>query len=234
MTMNTRFTGGSSAIGRSAAATALALMLALPIPAAGAELKPLPIALPSPAFQGTPTEIPLTEHMEPPTETLREPFLAPAGTRLLSLHKPVTASDRNPINGNLELVTDGIKEAGDSNVLELRRRLQWVQVDLGQPARLVALILWHAHDVHQFVHDVIVQVADDVNFTQNVRILFNNDYDNSAGLGVGKDKEYLETHEGRLIEAKAERARYVRWHSNGSTYTALNRFTEIEVWGITE
>jgi hypothetical protein len=28
------------------------------------------------------------------------------------------------------------------------------------------------------------------------------------------------------------RARYVRWYTNGSTYTALNRFTEIEVWGI--
>jgi hypothetical protein len=218
-----------------AAAIAGCMVVALQVPAAAADnLKPLQIELPIPAFMGTPTDIPLSEHIEPPSETPREPFLAPAGTRLLSVDKPVTSSDRNPINGTLELVTDGNKEAGDSNVLELRRRLQWVQIDLEQPARLYAIVVWHAHDTPQVVHDVIVQVADDVDFTQNVRTLYNNDYDNSAGLGVGKDKEYFEDYQGRLMDAKGERARYVRCYSNGSTYTALNRWTEVEVWGIPE
>jgi hypothetical protein len=67
---------------------------------------------------------------------------------------------------------------------------------------LYAVVVWHAHDTPQIVHDVIVQVADDADFTQNVRTLYNNDYDNSAGLGVGKDKEYFEDYEGRLIDAK--------------------------------
>jgi hypothetical protein len=79
---------------------------------------------------------------------------------------------------------------------------------------------------------VVVQVADDADFTQNVRALYNNDYDNSSGLGVGKDKEYFENYEGRLINAKGVKARFVRLYSNGSTYTALNRYTEVEVYGI--
>jgi hypothetical protein len=77
-----------------------------------------------------------------------------------------------------------------------------------------------------------VQVADDADFTQNVRALYNNDYDNSAGLGVGNDKEYFENYEGRLIDAKGAKGRYVRLYSNGSTYSALNRYTEVEVYGL--
>ena len=68
-------------------------------------------------------------------------------------------------------------------------------------------------------------------FTRNVRTLYNNDYDNSAGLGVGNDKEYFENYEGRLIDTKGEIGRYVRLYSQGSTYTALNRYTEVEVYG---
>jgi len=80
-------------------------------------------------------------------------------------------------------------------------------------------------------HDVVVQVADDPDFTQDVKTVYNNDYDNSSGLGVGTDKEYFETYEGRLIDAKGVEGRYVRTYSRGSTYSALNRQTEIEVWG---
>jgi hypothetical protein len=62
------------------------MVVALQVPAAAADnLKPLQIELPIPAFMGTPTDIPLSEHIEPPSETPREPFLAPAGTRLLSV-----------------------------------------------------------------------------------------------------------------------------------------------------
>jgi hypothetical protein len=196
------------------------------------ELVPLDIQTPIPAFMGTPTDIPESEHIEKPSDKPRPPFLAPKGTKNVALKKRVTLSDPNPINGSAELVTDGNKEAGDENVLELRRRLQWVQIDLEKPHSIYAILIWHAHDTPQIVHDVIVQVADDADFTQNVRTLYNNDYDNSAGLGVGKDKEYFESYEGRLIDGKGVAARYVRSHSQGSTYTALNRWTEIEVYGL--
>ncbi|MGA1236855.1 MAG: hypothetical protein ACO34E_08315, partial [Limisphaerales bacterium] len=114
------------------------------------------------------------------------------------------------------------------------RKLQWVQIDLESAAKIYAVVLWHAHDTPQVVHDVIVQVADDADFTQNVRTLYNNDYDNSAGLGVGKDKEYFENYEGRLVEGKGEKGQFIRCYSKGSTYTALNRYTEIEVYGVAE
>ncbi len=200
--------------------------------AMAAEQAPLDIKLPIPAFMGTPTDIPESEHIEKPSDKPRPPFMAPKGTRNLAQGKKVTLSDSNPINGAAELVTDGVKEAGDENVLEMRRRLQWAQIDLEKPARIYAVLIWHAHDTPQIAHDVIVQVADDPDFTQNVQTIYNNDYDNSAGLGVGKDKEYFESYEGRLMDAKGVTGRYLRSYSQGSTYTALNRYTEIEVYGL--
>jgi hypothetical protein len=200
--------------------------------AADADKVPLDIRLPIPTFTGTPPDIPDSEHLEKPTEEPRPPFLAPKGTRNLAFRKTVTLSDKNPINGSAELITDGNKEATDESILEMRRRLQWAQIDLEQPSRIFAVVIWHAHDIQQIAHDVIVQLADDPDFTRNVRTIFNNDYDNSAGLGLGKDKEYFENYEGRLMDAKGIAGRYLRAYSQGSTYTALNRYTEIEVYGI--
>jgi len=209
-----------------------ALALATSARAAEAELAPLPLKLPIPAFMGTPTDIPLGDHIEKPSDKPRPPFLAPKGVQNLSLGKKVTSSDKSPITGSLELVTDGDKESNDNSFVELHRRTQWVQIDLEKRARIYAIIIWHAHNTFQVYHDVIVQVSDDPDFTQGVKTVYNNDYDNSSGLGVGTDKEYFETYEGRLIDAKGVEGRYVRCYSRGSTYSALNRYTEVEVWGI--
>jgi len=78
---------------------------------------------------------------------------------------------------------------------------------------------------------VIVQTADDPDFVTNVTTLFNNDIDNSAGLGVGTDMHYVETHKGELIDAKGARARYVRLYSNGNSADDLNHYVEVEVYG---
>ena len=206
--------------------------LALIARAADAELAPLPLKLPIPAFMGTPTDIPLGDHIEKPSDKPRPPFLAPKGVQNLALGKKVTSSDKAPITGSLDLVTDGDKESNDNSFVELRRGTQWVQIDLEKRAKIYAILIWHAHNTYQVYHDVIVQVSDDPDFTQGVKTLFNNDYDNSSGLGVGTDKEYFETYEGKLVDAKGVEARYVRCYSRGSTYSALNRYTEIEVWGI--
>jgi hypothetical protein len=61
--------------------------------------------------------------------------------------------------------------------------------------------------------------------------VFNNDLDNSAGLGVGKDLHYIETNEGKLIDAKGVKARYVRLYSNGNSGNDLNHYIEVEVYG---
>ena len=135
------------------------------------------------------------------------------------------------------MLTDGNKEAVESNLLVLHQGPQWVQIDLGQPARVSAIAVWHGDPTLLVVHDVVVQIADDAGFTANVRTLFNNDYDNSAGLGTGHDREYFESYEGRLIHVMGDTARYVRLYSNGSNHASgntpspANRYTEVEVYG---
>jgi len=197
-----------------------------------ADLAPLPLKLPMPAFIGTPTDIQIDEHMEKPSEDPRPPFLAPKGVQNVALKKKVTSSDKSPITGTLELVTDGDKEARDDSFLELHRKTQWIQIDLEKEHEIHVVMIWHAHNTPQLYHDVVVQVANDPDFLNEVATAYNNDWDNSSGLGVGKDKEYFENYEGRLIPAKGVKGRYVRLYSKGSTYSALNRYTEVEVWAL--
>ncbi|MCA9245144.1 MAG: hypothetical protein KDA32_14390, partial [Phycisphaerales bacterium] len=65
---------------------------------------------------------------------------------------------------------------------------------------------------------------------KDVTTVYNNDHDNSSGMGVGTDKEYWETFEGRLIDGKGAKGRYVRLYSNGSTEDDQNHYTEVEVF----
>ena len=61
---------------------------------------------------------------------------------------------------------------------------------------------------------------------------FNNDQANDSGLGAGTDKGYVESNEGKLIEVKGIKARYVRSYTQGNTVDDLNQVTEVEVWGL--
>ena len=158
--------------------------------------------------------------------------MAPKGCTNLALKKKVTGSVETPNNGTYELVTDGNKEFSDDSYVELPRRTQWIQIDLGEPVKMYAIVVWHAHNTPHIYRDVIVQVSDDPQFEKEVKTVYNNDYDNSSLLGVGKDLEYYESHEGRLVDAKGIEGRYVRLYSRGSTYSSMNRYTEVEVWGL--
>lgn len=193
-------------------------------------LVPIPLALPRPLFVGTPKNI-RVKNLEKPLGRPRPPFLAPPGVVNVALGKPVASSDEEPIIGELAMVTDGEKEGSDGTYVELGYGSQYVQIDLGALHEIHAIVLWHFHQEGRVYHDVVVQVADDPDFLKNVRTLFNNDDDNSSGLGVGKDLPYLETYEGRLIEAKGLRARYVRLHSRGNTANEQNHYVEAEVYG---
>jgi len=129
-------------------------------------------------------------------------------------------------------VTDGDKEFGDGSYVELGPGLQWVQIDLGHECAVYAVLFWHRFNWPYIYHDVIVRVSNDKDFRTGVRTLFNNDDDNSAGLGVGGDTTYCESYEGELLDAKGIRARYIRLYSNGSTSNQCNCYTEVEVWGV--
>lgn len=197
---------------------------------APAGMVPIDIKLPKPMFVGTPqsTSVP---NLEKPLGKPRAPFLAPAGVTNVALGKPVASSDEEPIIGDIEMITDGDMEAADGSYVELGPFAQNVTVDLEALHEIYAVIVWHYHKQARVYFDVIVQVADDPDFITNVRTLFNNDIDNSAGIGVGKDMHYTETNEGKLIDTKGVKARYVRLYSNGNTGNDLNHYIEVAVFG---
>jgi hypothetical protein len=195
-----------------------------------AEMVPIEIVLPKPMFVGTPqdTKVP---NLEKPLGKARPPFLAPAGTTNVALEKPITSSDEEPIIGEIEMITDDDKEAADGSYVELGPFVQHITIDLEAMHEIYAIVIWHYHKQARVYFDVIVQVADDPDFITNVRTLFNNDIDNSAGIGVGEDMHYTETNEGKLIDAKGLKARYVRLYSNGNTGNDLNHYIEVAVYG---
>jgi len=205
-------------------------------PAAAANtagMVPIDIKLPKPMFVGTPqdTKVP---NLEKPLGKARPPFLAPEGTTNVALGKPVSSSDEEPIIGEIEMITDGDKEAADGSYVELGPFVQHVTIDLEAMYHIYAIVVWHYHKQARVYFDVVVQVADDPDFITNVRTVFNNDIDNSAGLGVGKDMHYTETNEGKLIDVLSQgdiKARYVRLYSNGNTSNDLNHYIEVEVYG---
>ncbi|HUT35499.1 MAG TPA: hypothetical protein VNE39_18570 [Planctomycetota bacterium] len=193
-------------------------------------MEEIKVELPLPMFRGTPKNIKLTEHMEKPSGKPRPAFLAPKGTKNVSLKKPITSSDDAPIIGELAQVADDDKKGSDGSYVELGPGRQWVQIDLQEKFDIHALLVWHFHGEARVYHDVVVQVADDADFITNVRTIYNNDYDNSSGLGIGKDLEYFEGYEGRLMPCKGMVARYVRLYSKGSTANDMNHYTEVEVY----
>ncbi len=194
-------------------------------------LVPLVLRLPAPKFMGTPRHIPDGTTVEPPTGKKRPPLLVPADTVNLSKGKPVSLADAEPIVGEAALATDGDAEAGDGKYLELGPGVKSVTVDLGKPSEIRAIALWLFHGDPRVIHDVVIQTSADADFITDVVTLFNNDADNSAGLGAGKDREYFETNEGKLLPVNAVRGRFVRVTTQGSTADEMNRFTELEVYG---
>lgn len=206
------------------------LAVALAPIAAQQATEELKLKLPKPMFIGTPTNI-KSPNLEAVTGKSRPPFMVPVGTKLLSLKRPVTSSDSAPVIGELDMVTDGEKEGGDGYFIELGPGKQWVQIDLGASYALYAIVAWHYHSQARVYRDVVVQVCDNKDFVKGVQTIFNNDHDNSSGLGVGKDKEYIEVAEGKLFDPKGVKGRYVRMYSNGNTTNDLNHYVEIEVYG---
>ncbi len=191
---------------------------------------PLKTDLPKPLFVGTPVPIKIP-NLEPPRTGRRPDFLVPAGTVNLAKGRKVTASDSDPVLGTLDLITDGDKEGDEGSYVELGLGKQWVQIDLEQEANIYALMVWHFHSQARVYFDVVAQVSDDPTFQKDVTTIFNNDAGNELGLGAGRDLDYIETFEGKLMDAKGVKGRYVRLYSKGNTTTKLNHYIEVEVFG---
>jgi len=191
---------------------------------------PLKTDLPKPLFVGTPVPIKVP-NLEPATKGKRPDFMVPAGTVNLAKGKKVTASDSDPVVGTLDLITDGDKEGDEGSWVELGPGKQWVQIDLEKEASISAIMLWHFHSQQRVYFDVVVQVSNDPKFEKDVTTVFNADAANELGLGTGTDRPYIETYEGKLIDVKGAKGRYVRLYSKGNTTNKLNHYIEVEVFG---
>ena len=186
---------------------------------------PLKTDLPKPLFVGTPVPISVP-NLEPADKADQQAdFMVPAGTENLAKGKKVTASDTEPVVGTLDLITDGDKEGDEGSWVELGPGKQWVQIDLEKEANIYAIMVWHFHSQKRVYRDVVVQVSDDPNFATGVTTLFDDT------VGTGKDLAYIETYEGKLIDGKGVKGRYVRLYSNGNTTNKLNHYIEVEVFG---
>jgi hypothetical protein len=193
----------------------------------------LDIKVPRPPVIPTPRDFPANlPNLEKRSQTPRPPFLAPVGATNLAFRRPVSSSDPEPIAGQFKQITDGDKDNVDESRVELNAGVQWVRIDLGKQAEIFAVIVWHQYSDVRVYKSVVVQVAEDPDFTTGVTTIYNNDFDNTLGSGAGTDPLYFESFDGRLIDAKGAKGRYVRLYSNGSTSDDLNHYTEVEVWGL--
>lgn len=192
-------------------------------------MKKLELEFPQPLFVGTPTNI-MSDNLEEESTAPKE-LLIPEDVKLISLDTYVTSSDDAPIIGELEMITDGDKEGAEGSYVELGPGSQWVQIELDEESEIYAVVLWHFHSQARAYHDIVVQTADDEDMLENVKTIYNNDHDNSLGLGVGSDKEWIETYQGRLIDAKGTKAKYIRLYSDGNTSNPMNHYIEVEVYG---
>ena len=193
--------------------------------------------LPAPHSSGTPKEV-KGENLEPDPGPgkLRPPIMVPPGydKKLTTENTKVTTSEE-AVTGDNEYVVDGDKTPDATSMLQLPGGLQWVQLDLGAEHELTAVCVWHDQGDERVYRDVIVRVSNDEKFVEGVVTIFNNDHNDSAKLGKGKDKEYRERNEGRpvsaMVDDKPTKGRYVRCYSNGSTSEPVNNYIEIEVFG---
>ncbi len=190
---------------------------------------PLTTDLPDAMFEGTKAPIKL-KNLEP-VEQKQKPLMVEPGLKNLALDKPVTGSDDLPVIGDLEYITDGDKDAADGSYVELGPQKQHVQIDLEEEKEVHAVWLWHYHKQARAYLDVVVQLSNDKDFVKDVVTIYNADDDNTLGLGAGKDKNYVETNLGRVMDAKKTKARYVRLYSRGNNANDMNHYIEVEVWG---
>jgi len=144
----------------------------------------------------------------------------------LAAGKTVTSS---AAFSNLSLLVDNSKTTGYADSTP-GTGLQWVQVDLGGSFDVSYIKLYHYFADSRTYYDVIVQLSNDPTFTTGVTTVFNNDTNNSAGLGTGSGSEYAEAATGKEIAFTPVNARYVRCYSNGSSVNSLNHYVELEAY----
>lgn len=206
----------------------------------GQRLEPLDFGLDEDAVTratpGYPKNQVLPEHFR--EQTQRPPFMAPPGVTNLALRKPATFSldEDDFIDGFVDQLTDGVKKSREGDYIDLGPGLQWAQVDLGAEYTVYCVVVWHFYRNPIIYRDVIIQLSNDPEFEEGVVTIFNNDRDNTSGLGAGSDYAHMAAWWGEVGDARGPanagtRGRYVRVYTNGGYAGESNRFVEIAVYG---
>src|SRR5690606_39960801 len=122
---------------------------------------------PEATLRGTPEDLPSGPGIEPPPTEEPTPLMIPAGAKNVAAGKPVTSSVK-PFTGELSQVTDGKKEAFDTDAVEMRSGSQWIQVDLRAPRQMFGLAVWHDHRYRQLTRHVIRQPSKGTESNEHV------------------------------------------------------------------
>ena len=159
----------------------------------------------------------------------------------LALNKDVTLVPMITYVPDFERVahaTDGILD-GNNYVNGVEENTpSYIQIDFGKEITANKVKIWHyATGNNRIYNDVVIQFSNDPEFKSDVVTVFNNDQDNSSGLGVGTDTEYVENFDtGKTIEFSPVQAQYMRCYNNGFKYSAdgeiryLHHWQEVEVY----
>ena len=182
-----------------------------------------------------------------PWDKPRPPIIVPEGCdTLLSSGCEVTSNAPDIVPPDmLQDITDEKTVPDEAYDVEFRGGLQWIQVDLGSAKEIHAICIWHYFQGtglfnQRAYRDVVCRISNDPEFVDGVITVFNNDYDNSAGFGVGKDKEFAETPYGRPFAVDAVKGRYIRWYNSGYVHNSRgsgnsvyrgSHFTKIAIYG---
>ncbi|MDG0792539.1 discoidin domain-containing protein [Cohnella ginsengisoli] len=155
--------------------------------------------------------------------------------------KTVTSNAASPSGQPLSALTDGVTASDKYVLYGVSDGPKYAQVDLGKAYDVTRVNIrndWGTATTYRTGKDLIVQLSNDSTFASGVTTFFNNDGDNSSGLGAGTDAEYVEPGDGSgkdILLNDTVNARYVRYWANGhvrinGTVNLVDTPVEIEAY----
>ena len=152
------------------------------------------------------------------------------GLKNLAFQRSVSQSGDATYDNGSSLATDGDMRNAAWDIGP-KATSRYRQVDIGGPWNIDSLRVWHELSDSRRVRykDVVFRISTTADFSSDVTTVFNNDLDNSLGLGAGTDGEYDETETGKIVHFPQTRARYIRLHTYGNIYDDQNRLLEVMV-----
>ena len=116
------------------------------------------------------------------------------GMNNLAFQRPASQSGDAGYDSGSSLATDGNIRNGGWNIGP-KATWRYRQIDIGRPRDIDSLRVWHELSDSRRIRykDVVIRLSTTADFTSDVTTVFNNDLDNSLGLGAGTDGEYDET-----------------------------------------